>query len=169
MNLLLVSGWPGAGKTVFGQWPAANRGFVHVETDAQPNWISILSARDLQAAASARNRMCELGPEVVIEWGFVVSLLPCIRLLRTVGFDCWWFDGDHDAALDGYVQRRGRSPSTLATYQRQTSEITAAWARISAFYGDRVVHTVAAEGARAPFPELANRILATPASAASAP
>src|SRR5207245_2900677 len=35
MTLVLLSGRPGAGKTAFSSWLAAQRGFAHVETDAE--------------------------------------------------------------------------------------------------------------------------------------
>lgn len=168
MKLILLSGWPGAGKTEFGQWLKAERGFVHVETDAQPSWVRVLSAQDLGAAISARDQLRQLGPNVVVEWGFVVSKLASVQRLRSAGFDCWWFDGDHKAAREGFIRRRERLSPDLAGYERQTREITGAWTQISAFYGDRVVRTVLADGSRVSCPELARRILTAPASTARA-
>ncbi len=41
MALVLLSGRPGAGKTEFGKWVAAERGHVHIETDAEwSTWAS---------------------------------------------------------------------------------------------------------------------------------
>ena len=76
MALVLLSGRPGAGKTEFGKWVAAERGYVHIETDAEwSTWAQPLCVHSDEQAVVARNRVRALGPNVTIEWGFAVQLL----------------------------------------------------------------------------------------------
>ena len=71
MTLFLLSGRPGAGKTAFGRWLAAQRGFVHVETDGEGSkWGPLVCVQSLEATVATSNLARALGPNVVIEWGF---------------------------------------------------------------------------------------------------
>lgn len=114
MALILLSGRPGAGKTETGRWLATEHCYVHVETDVEwATWGQALCTADILAGATAvRNRARALGPDVVIEWGFRVKLLPCVRQLRMVGFETWWLDGDEGGgsaglpATAGHLSRR---------------------------------------------------------------
>jgi hypothetical protein len=100
-----------------------------------------------------------LGPDVIVEWGFKVALLGCVRLLRSAGFEAWWFDGDPDAAQQSYVRRRGDSPAAMAAYEVQIADIGTAWPAIERFYGDRVIRTVTTGPAYTPFEEIAATML----------
>ncbi|HET9081111.1 MAG TPA: AAA family ATPase [Trebonia sp.] len=143
MTLVLLSGRPGAGKTEFCKWLASECGFACVETDAESRWRSLLQASSSpEKAAEAYNRARDLGPKVVIEWGFPVSALDCVRQLRTAGFDAWWFDGEESGAREGYIQRRGCSPSVMRDYSAQVQTIEARLPEIEHFYGDHVIRTV---------------------------
>jgi hypothetical protein len=157
MALVLLSGRPGAGKTTFASWLATQRGFVHVETDAEwSSWGKLVCVQSLDAAVVTHNLARTLGPNVVIEWGFKTALLSCVHLLRSAGFDTWWLDGDEAAARQGYVSRRGASPSVMAAYTAQVEEIGAAWPRLERFYGDHIIRTVTAGPTYKPFDEIAS-------------
>ena len=88
--------------------------------------------------------MRALGPDVIVEWGFKVALLGCVRYLRAAGLESWWFDGDEMAARQGYINRRGDSPEAMRAYQVQVDEIQAAWPQLERFYGDHIIRTVSA-------------------------
>ena len=159
MALVLLSGRPGAGKTAFGSWLAVQRGFVHIETDAEwSKWGSLVCVQSLEAAVATRNLARALGPNVIIEWGFKVALLGCVRQLRAAGFDAWWLDGEEAAARQGYISRKGYSPSVMAAYRVQVEEIRAAWPRLERFYGDHVIRTVTFGPTYKPFDEIASII-----------
>jgi broad-specificity NMP kinase len=68
MALVLLSGRPGAGKTAFGSWLAVQRGFVHIETDAEwSKWGSLVCVQSLEAAVATRNLARALGPATSFE------------------------------------------------------------------------------------------------------
>jgi hypothetical protein len=158
--LILLSGRPGAGKTAVGQQLATARGFIHIETDTHSGtWGPLLCAGSLDQAIATRNYARNLGDNIVVEWGFPVSLLRSVGLLRTAGFDAWWLDGEERAARQGYLRRHGSSPQVLANYDVQVSEIQAAFPRIEKFYGDHIIQTVADGPTYLPPEEVASLIL----------
>jgi hypothetical protein len=157
MALILLSGRPGAGKTAFAHWLVAQHGFIHVETDLEwRTWGPLLCVQSLEDAVATCNRARALGPNVVIEWGFKVALLGCVRQLRAAGFDAWWLGGEEAAAYQGYISRRGTSPRVLDAYRRQVNEIQAAWPELECFYGDHIIRTVTAGPTYLPFAEIAS-------------
>jgi hypothetical protein len=161
MTLLLLSGCPGVGKTEMGNWLVEHRGFIHVETDAEwGTWGPLVcSSQSPEAAAETRERARALGPNVVIEWGFKVGLLGCVRQLQDAGFDAWWLDGDEEAARQGYMKRRGNSPAVMAAYWAQTRDIQAARLELESFYGDHIIRTVASGPTYLPYAEIASIML----------
>ena len=150
MALVLLSGRPGAGKTASGGWLAERQGFIHVETDAEwSTWGPLVCAQNLEAALATLIRARSLGPNVIIEWGFKVALLGSVRQLRSAGFGAWWFDGDEVGARQGYIMRRGASPSVM-------EEIQAASPELEPFYGDHIIRTVKVGPTYLPFEEIAS-------------
>ena len=156
MALVLLSGRPGAGKTDFCCWLAAQHDFAHVETDSQWSaWAPLLGVQSIQAATETCNRARDLGPNVVVEWGFKVAYLGCVRLLRDAGFDAWWLDGEEEAARQGYIARHGGSSAAMDAYRLQVEEIQEAWPELKRFYGDHIIRTVTSGPTYTPFADIA--------------
>jgi hypothetical protein len=110
MPLLLISGRPGAGKSEFCQWLATNRGFVHIETDCEAEWQKWGRYLDQGTSAAIRELsrdLRRLGRDVAFEWGFPPAAIDRVTFMRKAGFQPWWFDGDEEAARQGYLQRHG--------------------------------------------------------------
>lgn len=137
MTHLLLSGRPGAGKTHVGKWLDEQHGFRHIETDT-PAGMQTLNEL-LKGGQTPQS----LGENVVIEWGFAIEDSGLVRKLRDAGFDAWWFDGDEEAARQGYIQRRGDSPEVMDAYWAQAGGIQQAWPELESFYGDdHIIRTV---------------------------
>lgn len=137
--LLLISGHPGAGKTHFCRWLRAERGYVHVETDAS-NQLGNLAVQDDEQARRVRDAAASLGQDVAVEWGYPPELLPSVRLLKAAGFEPWWFDADEPTARTRWQQVR--PGADLAQYRAQVDGIARAWPSLAEFYGDHVIRTV---------------------------
>ncbi len=89
MALVILSGRPGASKTAFGNWLAAQRGFIHVETDIEwDTWGPWLCVQSPNQAVATRNR-ARARPERRHRVGFDPALLRPVRQLRAAGFDAW--------------------------------------------------------------------------------
>jgi hypothetical protein len=161
MTLLLLSGRPGAGKTEVCNWLARHRGFIHVETDADwGQWGPLVCGSESpEVAVVTRDRARDLGPKVVIEWGFKVGLLGCVRQLQATGFDAWWLDADEEGARQGYMRRHGNSPVAMAAYWAQVMDIQAAWPELEFLYRDHIIRTVTSGPTYLPCAEIASAIL----------
>jgi len=91
---------PGDRENVFTRW-LESQGWIRIETDRLGSsvhelaWTSLLGGGD---QASFREVISATGKSVAIEWGFHPPEVERIRQLREFGFDCWWLDGDRDAA-----------------------------------------------------------------------
>jgi hypothetical protein len=160
--LLLLSGRPGAGKTQVGNWLASEHGFSFVESDAKwSTWGPRLCVQALDQAVETFNLARLRGPDVVIEWGFKLEYLNSVRTLRTVGFDAWWLDGDEAACRQGYLSRKGNSPSVLSAYDIQVQAIDAASSRLERFFGDHLIRTVESGPRYMPLEEIASAMLSS--------
>ena len=100
MRLLILSGLPGAGKTTYACW-LERRGWGRLSVDHSDQapalataWWRAVGGDDTQLYAIARSYT-----GVVIEWGFSPARLSEVKAMIDSGYDAWYFDGDHQAAL----------------------------------------------------------------------
>ena len=122
---LVVAGIPGAGKSTFSRWLAAEHGFVHRDVDTQ----------GVPSGEILANR------PIVIDWGFPAhetALSSCIHLIeewKQSGARLWWFDADRDMALRSFM-RRGTVSKDAWDYQ--LLGINKNWAKIEAVTDHRI-------------------------------
>jgi hypothetical protein len=160
VTLLLISGRPGAGKSRFCQWLATDRGFVHIETDLPTQWAKwsrFLGGCTLASAKELSRDLRRINRDVAFEWGFAPDAIDCIGLFRKAGFEPWWFDGDDEAAWQGYQQREG--PVNPEAYELQVERIQKSWKAIEREFRGPIIQNVSAGPIYLPSEEVAGRIL----------
>jgi len=117
--MLLIAGLPGAGKSHFCRWLAAECEFAYIETDSDPV-IDALAARNLRVVVAAASELKDRGPNVALEWGFRPTFLPQVRAVVDIGFDPWWFGGNEAAARRSYSTAFGVSPEQRVPSRRNS-------------------------------------------------
>jgi hypothetical protein len=102
---LLITGIPGTGKTTVGNYLASEHGFEHLDFEDEMTLRRFLGRGEasLRAELAALRRTHS---RVVVTWGFVPQVqLPFVLLMRGLGFEWVWFDGDRDAARRVFLDR----------------------------------------------------------------
>jgi hypothetical protein len=103
---LLITGLPGSGKSHFGR-ALGHLGWTFLEGDNAGAWPdTVHEAWDLALAGdddSLREEAHRNPGGLVIEWGFPASHLETIKSLMERGYECWYFDGDREAALEAWL------------------------------------------------------------------
>lgn len=142
MAHLLIAGIPGAGKTSFSSWLSDAHGYVHVDVDAaveEDPVIQMLLHRDLLNVQELAEILLSRGPDVVLDWGFVPSLLGRVRQLVRKGFEPWWFTGDEKAARQAFLAA-GKAPEQL--FDLQLGDIHASWPRIEKVFNGHILPVI---------------------------
>ena len=142
MAHLLIAGLPGTGKTDFSHWLHTTRGYVHIEVDTaleSDAAVQLLLHRDVFNVLGVAESLRARGPDVVLDWGFVPSLLGRVRQLVRSGFEPWWFTGDEEAARQSFLTN-GVAPERL--FDLQVADIHASWSRIEKVFDDHILNVV---------------------------
>ncbi len=142
MAHLLIAGIPGAGKTSFSRWLSDTYGYVHIEVDVaveEDPLIQLLLHRDVLNVQGVAESLISRGPDVVLDWGFVPTLLGRVRQLVRKGFEPWWFTGDEEAARQAF-SAAGKAPQEL--FDLQLQDIDSSWPRIEKVFRGHILRVI---------------------------
>jgi hypothetical protein len=151
-RLILIAGIPSAGKTYFGDWLAANQGFLHIN-DVSGNrlkgyglqlaWEQSLllhDARPFIVELQNRNR------PAVLNWSFPLDSLPFIALLKHAGLSLWWFDADIKRARSAHI----RDGKDARAFDVQVADIAAHRVQLETLFQPNMLRVLTARGERLP-------------------
>ncbi len=95
----------------------------------------------------------------MVTWGFVPSVqLAVVLLMRRLGFEWVWFDGNHPEAARRTFVKRGTVPEAALDVQLQEIALHIDLDRLQ----PRLLNTFDAAGAFRPLDEIAMELLAAP-------
>lgn len=160
--LLLISGIPASGKSHFGRWLEKEKLFIHIDAEKdgkikklglEQSWGYCFSHRNATPFLKA---VQGLNNPVVFNWGFPVSCLPVINILKRAGFKIWWFDADYDVARAEFI-KRGDVP--VQRFDIQVPAITQNWAAIETVFSRNIIRTLEADGTRLNPEDIYKRII----------
>jgi hypothetical protein len=104
VRLLLLTGIPGTGKTTLGNYLAEHHSFRHLdfETSTLPQFWQF-GERGFRKQVAALKQQTQ---DTVSTWGFVPdSQLGMVKLMRSLGFEWIWLDGNRAAARRVFLAR----------------------------------------------------------------
>ncbi len=128
---LLITGIPATGKSTFSHWLSDVHGYVRCPSTEEPG------PGFFDQIAEARSRT----DNVVIDWGFPVSLLFQVRELIVSGVQGWWFDGDRDAAFQYFLTRVGH-PADKGAWHSQLRGISERWNEIQDVFEGHILNVI---------------------------
>jgi hypothetical protein len=140
VDVLLLSGLPGAGKSHFAKW-LEGCGWGRLESDdADPRVREVLGAAvgGSDEPLLSERRKYPLG--LVLEWGFPMDWLPQLRAMIGRGYNAWYFDGDREAALQGWTN--AHQGWDVGLWHQQVQRLDARWPEICPLYRSKILTTV---------------------------
>ena len=147
-HLILISGFPGCGKTTFMQWLSRKKQYFTLDMERggidrdgfRDLWNRFLNGSDRE---SFIEQLFARSPRVALDWNFPVSCLHLVRALQERGCEVWWFEGYRLAARRHFIER-GTEP--VSNFDRHVSEICAEWQDIELIVGGRIIKSIDDEG-----------------------
>jgi len=144
-RVMLLTGIPASGKSVFGQWLEKSKGFLFLNVEhgaldrlgLKAAWDGMFSGTG--TAEQFVQELTRLQRLVVLDWGFPVHCLPIVEALQQAGVEAWWFDGNREAARQSFV-RRGTVPIEL--FDKQLSGIEREWAAIQRTFRGHILKSI---------------------------
>ena len=149
-RLVLLTGLPAAGKSSYGRWLEANKGFVHIDLEnAKPEHADLINIwwSICQGSDSVEAMLHAAGRPVAVDWGFPPHLYRWIQAAKDAGVQVWWFDGDRAAAHESFI-RRGTVP--VAALNAQMTSIANYWQNIEPIVGSSIIQSIKAGGSYEP-------------------
>jgi len=108
---LLITGFPGTGKTTLGNYFKDKYGYKHIDLEN-----AVILNKLLSNPIQFVNEFIEdTYNDIVMSWGFVPNenQINIVILLKTSGFKLIWFDGNRVAAREAFIKRGTVSESLL--------------------------------------------------------
>jgi hypothetical protein len=114
-KLVLITGIPGTGKTTIGDFLANSYDFIHFDMEETGRASEINSNVEKFV-----NINFPVDKNIVLTWGFAPdeATIKTIGLLKSYGFDLFWFDGDHDVAREMCIKRGNFNESEFQEQMR---------------------------------------------------
>src|SRR5262245_37076966 len=110
---LLLAGVPATGKSSFGNWLEAQKGYFHLDFDEEDivQRRGFGQAQDLlwhhNQAEPLLHAFIARHQPIVLTWGFATHFLPIVKQLLTWGFVPVWFTATHHIARQASIKRSG--------------------------------------------------------------
>lgn len=122
MRLLLITGIPGSGKTTVGNYLAWKHGFEHLDFE-RSSMLERFLGRGETSLRSELELLMRSGRDIVVTWGFLPGAqLSLVLLMRELGFEWIWFDGDRPAARRAFIARGTVSEAALDVQLRAIAQ-----------------------------------------------
>ena len=117
--LILLTGLPATGKSGYCDHLHRAFRFHTIKTDDQPEVIE----EAVRSTYGFVERYCSRWGHLVIEWGFVPSLLPSVLALKSQGAKLVWFEGDATLCRQRYLSRVSGDPVRMDAFETQITLI----------------------------------------------
>jgi hypothetical protein len=153
-RVLVLWGVPGVGKSTFAGWLVKEKGFAHIDTDAQGAGASRAAKawRPLLNGAGTPEEFMKIArynPEpVVLEYGMFAypAAIALLGNLRNAGAEPWWFDGDRPAAFAAWKAENVKSsrPFVDAKWHEVVDISNSNMPLITEFFGTNIARTIEA-------------------------
>jgi hypothetical protein len=143
-RFILISGYPGCGKTTFASWLASEKNFYNLDMERggidkdglREVWDSFYSGTD---RTSFINRIQSNKRSVVLDWGFPPDCIEVVRALQQQGAEIWWFEGDRLAARQRFIRR---GTQHVGEFDNTVGRVCAAWAAIAPIFETNVIRSI---------------------------
>lgn len=149
-RLTLLAGIGATGKSSYGRWLEAERGFWHIDVENYtPNERAFVEAwwRLCNGRAAPEDITAAAERPIVIDWGFPPSAFQMVDRIKGFDIPIWWFDGDRDAARASFIKRRTED---VASFDRYLAELQQYWAKVEPIIRDSTINVIYADGSYMP-------------------
>jgi hypothetical protein len=160
---LFLAGVPATGKSSFGNWLEAQKGYFHLDFDEEDivEQRGFGQAQDLlwhhNQAEPLLHAFIARHQPIVLTWGFATHFLPIVKQVLTWGFVPVWFTATHHVARQALIKRGGMDVKYFDQYMALLAPMEQ---EIVAVFGGRVLRPLQDDGTRLSFGAIYTHVLA---------